>query len=278
MVRVKRRTAPVDYRLCSQTVTIYHWDGKEAIARKVIEKGAFLDFKKTQDISKTSNTEVNSFLLVIPCSEVPVAVGDKVLQGEGPELAGRAGLGSFPPKSPGWWWSSMWTRSTGRASWSMWRQVGSMNVVGQIKVNMALVQRIMKGLGVTAQGDVQRFHTANVRRRIQKYMPYRTGSTIKLMIVQSPADEPSIHVDQPFARVQYYGKVMVGPKTHAAGFLTANGWHSRRGVPKVVSSRDIEYDKTKNPQAGPHWDRRLVAAEGAVMQQELQDYINRRAG
>lgn len=153
-----------------------------------------------------------------------------------------------------------------------------MNVVGRIKVNMAPVRQIMKRLGVTARGDVQRFHTANVRRRIQKYMPYRSGATIKLMIVQSPVDEPFIHVDAPYARMLYNGKVMVDPETHAAGFLTANGWRSRKGVPKVVSDRDIEYDKTKNPQAGPLWDRRLVAAEGEVMRQELQDYVNRRAG
>ena len=82
-----------------------------------------------------------------------------------------------------------------------------MNVVGHIKVNMAPVRSVMEGLGVTAKGDVQRFHTANVRRRIQKYMPYRSGATIKLMIVQSPADEPFIHVDVPYARMLYNGKI-----------------------------------------------------------------------
>lgn len=153
-----------------------------------------------------------------------------------------------------------------------------MNVVGHIKVNMAPVSSIMRRLGVTAQGDVQRFHTANVRRRIQRYMPYRSGATIKLMIAQSPVDEPFIHVDTLFARMLYYGKIMVDPKTGAAGFLTPNGWRSRKDVPKVVSDRDIQYDQTKNPQAGPFWDRRLVAAEGDAMQQDLQDYVNRRAG
>ena len=153
-----------------------------------------------------------------------------------------------------------------------------MNVVGKITVDMKPVQKIMDGLGVTARGDVQKFHTANVRRRIQKYMPYRSGATIKLMIIQSPADEPFIHVDAPHARMLYYGKVMVDPKTHAAGFLTKNGWRSRKGVKKVVSDRDIEYDTAKNPQAGPNWDRRLIAAEGAAMRQDLQEYVNRRAG
>lgn len=102
MVRVKRRGGPVDYSLCDQTVTIYHWDGSDTVTRRVVEKGAFLDFKKVQDVSKTGSREVNSFLLVIPCGEVFVTAGDKVLQGEGPEITGREGwTGLIPSKVPG---------------------------------------------------------------------------------------------------------------------------------------------------------------------------------
>lgn len=158
----------------------------------------------------------------------------------------------------------------------MWRQVDSMNVVGRVRVDMKPVKQIMARLGIDARGDVQRFHTANVKRRIQKYMPYRTGATIKLMIAQSPVNEPFLHVNVPYARMLYYGKVMVDPETGMAGFLTPNGWRSRRGVAKVASSRDLQYDKTRNPRAGPFWDRRLTAAEGRQMAAELQDYVRRR--
>lgn len=152
-----------------------------------------------------------------------------------------------------------------------------MQVVGHVRVDMKPVKQIMARLGIDARGDVQRFHTANVRRRIQKYMPYRTGATIHLMIAQSPVETPMLHVNVPYARMLYYGKVMVDPETGIAGFLTPNGWRSRRGVAKVVSSRDIQYDKTKNPKAGPFWDRRLSAAEGRQMAAELQEYVRRRA-
>lgn len=102
MVLVKRRDGPADYSLCSQTVSIYHWDGKDTVTRRVVEKGAFLDFKKVQDVSKTGSSEVNSFLLVIPCSEIPVAVGDKVLHGEGPKIASREDwAGLIPSRVPG---------------------------------------------------------------------------------------------------------------------------------------------------------------------------------
>ena len=101
MVKIKRRTSPVDYRLCNQTVTVYHWDGKSAYARKVFDN-AFLDFKKVQNVDKTGSSEVNSFLLVIPGAEVPVAVGDKVILGEGPEINTREDWAGFiPAKVPG---------------------------------------------------------------------------------------------------------------------------------------------------------------------------------
>lgn len=94
-------TCPVDYRLCNQTITAYHWDGGTNFTRKVIHT-AFLDFKKTQNVDKTGSTEVNSFLLVIPGETVPVAVGDKVMLSEGPEISTREDWASFiPAKVPG---------------------------------------------------------------------------------------------------------------------------------------------------------------------------------
>lgn len=97
VIRPKLHITPVDYQLCNQTVTIYRWDGKETYTRKVIENGAFLDFRKTQNVDKTGSREANSFLLVIPGESVPVAVGDKVMMGEGPEIADRAAWAEFIP-------------------------------------------------------------------------------------------------------------------------------------------------------------------------------------
>ena len=102
MARVRRRESPVDYRLCNQTITLYHWDGRDTVTRRVIERGAFLDFKKVQDVSKLGTGGATSFLLVIPCAESPLSVGDKVLLGEGPELSGREGWSRFiPARVPG---------------------------------------------------------------------------------------------------------------------------------------------------------------------------------
>lgn len=101
MMALKRRTCPVDYSLCNQTVTVYHWDGKTTYTRKIFTN-AFLDFRKTQNVDKTGASEVNTFLLVIPGAVVPVAVGDKVLLGEGPEIHSREEWAALiPTKVPG---------------------------------------------------------------------------------------------------------------------------------------------------------------------------------
>lgn len=94
MVRIKRRNCPVDYRLCNQTVTVYHWDG-DKVTRTVHDR-AFLDYKKTENVDKTGSKEANSFLLVIPCSEVCVYPEDKVLLGgRGGNHGGAVAVPSF---------------------------------------------------------------------------------------------------------------------------------------------------------------------------------------
>lgn len=73
------------YRHCDSTVTVYHREGVDSITRTVHTR-AFLDFQKNLNVGRTGSSEANGFLLVIPGDTVPVAVGDKVLLGEGPEV------------------------------------------------------------------------------------------------------------------------------------------------------------------------------------------------
>ena len=146
----------------------------------------------------------------------------------------------------------------------------------KVKLKMNPVSQIIRDHGLNESGDVQKFHTQNVLRRIQKYMPYRTGATIKLTIAQTDINKPEIVTEAPYAKFLYYGKLMVDPKTGAAGFMTKNGWRSRKDVPKVKSERDITYTKTKNPNAGPFWDRALSVAEGNALAADLQRYIKRK--
>ncbi len=97
---MRKNTCPVDYRMCKQTVTVYHKDG-DTITRTV-HTNAFFDFKKTQSVGKTGSREANAFLLVIPCATQAIFVEDKVLCGVGPEITTREDWAAFiPAKVPG---------------------------------------------------------------------------------------------------------------------------------------------------------------------------------
>lgn len=132
------------------------------------------------------------------------------------------------------------------------------------------VRQILADKGLDAGGDVQRFHTQNVLRRIVKYMPYRTGMTIRITGVQTDIRKPLIVTDTPYARFLYHGKRMVSN-------ATGSPW-GHQGEAKHKTSTDLHYTKDHNPQAGPYWDRRLSAAEGAAMAADLQRYIRRKGG
>ncbi len=117
MLRV-RRDSPLDYRLCDQTVTIYHQTGagKDFSCTRTVFRGAYLDFRKTRNVEKTGSKDTTSFLLVLPCrSGGPAWVSpdqysgtgftlspqDKVLLGEGPAVTTRdAWAALIPAKNP----------------------------------------------------------------------------------------------------------------------------------------------------------------------------------
>ena len=143
-------------------------------------------------------------------------------------------------------------------------------------LQMNTANQIIKAKGMDKGGDVQQFHTANVLRRIKRYMPFLTGATYKITQIQTVISRPEIVTDTPYAKYLFYGKVMIDPKINAAGFMTPEGWRSRNGSVKVLTDRDLEFTKTKNPAAGPRWDRALSAAEGMAMAADLQRYLNRR--
>ena len=122
----------------------------------------------------------------------------------------------------------------------------------RVTLDFPAAEEILQEVGLDEQGDAQMFHTKNVLRRIQKYVPYRTGATIKLTVAQTDPRVPEI-VTEELQAVYLYNGV------------------SRSGKP-------LNYTKTKNPLAGGHWDRALVAAEGGALAADLERYIGKRSG
>ncbi len=86
------------------------------------------------------------------------------------------------------------------------------------------------------------------------FVPYRTGS----LDDRTRVEGDQIIYPGPYAHYLYQGKVWVDPVTHAAGFMTEDGWKSRYGVKKVETDRDLVFKKDGShghghSKAQSHW-------------------------
>lgn len=147
----------------------------------------------------------------------------------------------------------------------------------RIKVEMKPVDTILTRLGVDKNGDVQMQVTRIINNRITKYMPFRTGVlSTKSKRIKSPTE---IEVAAPYALYMYYEKVMVNSKTgKGPAFIPGVGYRYRKGTVLKATERDLNYDLTKHPKAGPFWDRRMMASEAAQIAHDIQVYVNRSGG
>ena len=103
-------------------------------------------------------------------------------------------------------------------------------------------------LGVDAGGDVQKFVTNEIFRRIKSYMPKKTG---KLRESATVKGSRHIVVNSPYAKKQFFGVRKDG---------TPYDYNTAIGGAK----------------AGNHWDRRLVADEGKAIVAEANRYVRSR--
>ena len=120
---------------------------------------------------------------------------------------------------------------------------------------------MLRKRGLGPGGRVQQEFTRQVYKHCQAYVPYQ-----QVILAHGPANVVApdhIIYNVPYARNMYYGKVMVDPVTGAAGFLTKDGWRSRKGVKKIVSDREYNYHGA--PMRGKFWDKRMWADKKRVI-------------
>ncbi len=114
--------------------------------------------------------------------------------------------------------------------------------------------KMLRKRGLETGGRVQKYFTARCAAEMDRYVPFQSGM-LKNGSRRITAD--SVIYNAPYARMMYYGQVMVDPVTGAAGFLTSEGWRSRKGVKKIVSTREFSYNGA--PLRGKLWDIRMWA-------------------
>ena len=96
--------------------------------------------------------------------------------------------------------------------------------------------------------DAQFVLDSMVMTSMKPYMPLRTGVFRNVTEAMSAAIAGSgtvIAAAPPFGRFLYEGKVMVDPETNSP-------W-ARPGAKKIVTDKDLEYDKSHNPKVTDHW-------------------------
>ena len=137
-------------------------------------------------------------------------------------------------------------------------------------VDFPTTPELKKLLGLDKDGDVQRYMVHNAKRLMERHVPRRDGNLIDTAYEAKDA----VVYPAPQARNMYKGIVMVDPETGLAGFKTEDGWKSRKGVKKVPSDREYEYNEA--PERGKEWDKKMMEKQGKEFVEDTQNYINNR--
>ena len=101
------------------------------------------------------------------------------------------------------------------------------------------------------------------------YMPMQSGTFINVTKAMSAALAGSgkvVAAAPPMGRFLYEGKVMVDPETNSP-------W-ARKGAKKVVTDRDLQYNKNAHPKATDHWFDTAKKEHG----EEWVNYVKKVAG
>ena len=75
---------PLDYSLCTQTVTLYRKED-QCIRRQVLEN-CFFRLEQRRNVDTLGYRSEPAFLLIVPGQTQQVFEGDRILEGAGPEV------------------------------------------------------------------------------------------------------------------------------------------------------------------------------------------------
>lgn len=106
-------------------------------------------------------------------------------------------------------------------------------------------QQILDSRGLGQDKKAQKTFTNEVFKQSQPYVPWDVGNLAQTVTLE----DDSITYTSPYARYQYYGKVMVGK------------------APKQATNKDIKNNGA--PMRGAKWDSRMFADRGTEILQGI---------
>ena len=116
-------------------------------------------------------------------------------------------------------------------------------------LEMKATDILMKKRGILPMGRVQKFIDQECIRLMAPYTPRKSGLLEKAATLGTKIGSGEINQISPYARFQYYGKVMVSS-------ITGSPWASK-GEKKILTDRDLQYDTSIHPLAGKMWFERM---------------------
>lgn len=114
----------------------------------------------------------------------------------------------------------------------------------RIKVNITTNRQAVNARFEEANKRALQIVSQQVLNDCNEHCPEDQHILVNSSISHSILDKGLLVWSTPYARMLYYGIVMVDPQTGIAGFMTENGWKSRKGISKVQSNREFRYSKT----------------------------------
>lgn len=110
-----------------------------------------------------------------------------------------------------------------------------------------------------------------------KYVPYDTGA-LSGRGTYYGADGVHYGVGLPYAHYVYEG-IVYGPNFQYVDKKGAIKWASPKGKPKSPNPPDMQpmnYTKSGHPDATGHWDKEMLAREGDVFREKVEQIMQRR--
>lgn len=123
------------------------------------------------------------------------------------------------------------------------------------------LNQLLHDRGLLPNERVQKYVDQEVIRLMDPYTPNLSGTLIKTATISTKIGSGEIRQNAPYARYQYYGKLMVSP-------LTGSSWS--RGEAKVLTDKDLQHNNSKNALAGPFWFERMKADKKEQILREAQ--------
>lgn len=137
----------------------------------------------------------------------------------------------------------------------------------EFSLEMQSDEVLMKKRELQDRGKVQKFIDSECIRLMKPYTPMLNGMLVKSATLGTVIGSGEIHQNVPYARYLYYGKLMVSSITGSA--------YARQGEKKVLTSKDLKYNTSKNPNAGAFWFERMKADHKSKILKGAQEVANR---